>query len=444
MKLTFYGGAQEVGRLSLLLEDNAEGKSRNLMLDCGIKLGTETEYPQIGDDELRRVNNIVISHAHLDHSGYLPHLYSSGHRSKIFMTKPTRDLLGVLLADYSRIHEGKVTKTGRGHRRLFSEKDVAGVMESAKIVEYQEHFDADFKCSFHNAGHILGSAMTMIEHPLEDRRIIFTGDICMRKTRVLDPCVKHLKADTLIMESTYGGRDDLLPSYKESYHRMMTIINETLNQGGHVLIPSFAVGRAQEVLLALDDYMRSGAMRPTKIYVEGMINKAMKIYRHNAYYANEDIKKRILMSEDDPFKSPNFHVSRSKTREDVLKEPCIIVTTSGMLTGGPVQFYLERLGENPANTLIFVGYQAEGTPGSKVVAGERKLMIGEKEIELRMRVENIRLSGHADFNELLQFAKSIKGLKKIFLMHGEKTDLVEYLDGEYEVAIPKTLETHDV
>jgi predicted metal-dependent RNase len=432
MRVTFYGGAQEVGRACILLEEG----ERNLMLECGIKLGEKTEYPLLHDDELRRIRNITISHAHLDHSGYLPHIYSKRARPKIFLTKPTRDLMGVLLSDYQRIHRSKSEK------RLFGAKDVDDVMRDSAIVEYQQPINAGFKVTFHNAGHILGSSMIMIEE--EAQKILFSGDICMRKTRILDPCERNLSADTLIVESTYGGKNDVIPSYKESYQKMISIIKETLDRGGHVIIPSFAVGRAQEVLMALDDYMRSGAIPSTKIYIEGMIGKAMKIYRHNAIYANDDIKRRILMSEDDPFKSPNFHQPRSKTREDVLKEPSIIVTTSGMLSGGPVLFYLEKLGHDPKNTIIFVGYQAEGTNGSKVLKGERKIMIDDKEVELNCRVESVKLSAHADFNELVQYVKSVKGLKKVYLMHGEKTDLRDALEKDYEVVVPRLLETYSV
>jgi predicted metal-dependent RNase len=417
----------------MLLED----EKKNLLLDCGIKLGETTEYPLLHDDELLRIRNVAISHAHLDHSGYLPHVYSKKARPKIFMTKPTRDLTGVLLSDYQRIqaakHEG---------RRIFSSKDVEGVMKDANIMEYLEAFQADFTVHFHPAGHIMGSAMTMIEN--NGKKLLFSGDICMRKTRVLDPCERGLSIGTLIVENTYGSRDDIIPSHKESYQKMATIIKETLNHGGHVIIPSFAVGRAQEVLLALDDYMRSGAIPEAKIFIDGMIGKAMKIYRHNAIYANDDIKRRILMSEDDPFKSPNFHHPRSKTREDVLKEPCIIVTTSGMLSGGPVLFYLEKLGSDPKNALIFVGYQADGTTGSKVLQNDRKITIYGNEIELKLRVENIRLSGHADFNELIQYIKSMKGLKKVFLMHGDKTELRDAIEKDYETIVPRQLETYSI
>ena len=429
MRVTFFGGAEEVGRACILLE---QGR-KNLMLDCGIKLGEETEYPLIDDNELRRIRNITVSHAHLDHSGYLPHVYSKKARPKIFLTKPTRDLMGILLSDYQRIHSA-------ARKSLFSAKDVEGVMRDARLVEYKQQFTGDFRMMFYPAGHIVGSAMTMVK--MNNKRLLFTGDICMRKTRVLDPCERNLKADTLIMESTYGAKDALLPSYKDSYQTMVKLINRTLDHGGHVIIPSFAVGRAQEVLLALDDYMRSGALRQARIYIDGMIGKTMKVYRHNAIYANDDIKNRILMSEDDPFNSPNFFSPRTKTKKDVLKEPCIIVTTSGMLTGGPVHFYLEKLGDNPKNTMIFVGYQAKGTPGYKVLQGRNTIRTRKREVKLKLKVEKVRISGHADYNELLQFVRSVKGLKKIFIMHGEKPDLKEALEDKYEVVMPRLLENY--
>ncbi|HID72612.1 TPA: MBL fold metallo-hydrolase [Candidatus Micrarchaeota archaeon] len=432
MRLTFYGGAEEVGRSCVLLE---EGK-KNLMFDCGIKLGEKTEYPLLDDSELRRVRNVAVSHAHLDHSGYLPHVYFKKAKPKVFLTKPTRDLMGVLLPDYYRLHRGE-----RGTRKLFRQKDVDDVLRDANMLEYGQEGKGDFTFGFHRAGHIMGSGMI---HVKDGGGVLYTGDICTRKTRILDPCDQGIKAKTLICESTYGGKDDILPSYKEASQKMVSLINKTLDRGGHVVIPSFAVGRAQEVLMILDDYMRSGALRNTKIYIEGMIGKVMRIYRHNAIDANDDIKRRILMSEDDPFKSPAFAAPKSKKRDDVLKEPCIIVSTSGMLSGGPVMFYLEKLAGNPKNTMIFVGYQAPGTRGRKVLEGQKHVMVGEKEIEIKMQVERVRISGHADYNELLQFIKGMKGLKKIFLMHGEKTDLKDALEKDYEVVIPRTLETYAV
>jgi len=266
----------------------------------------------------------------------------------------------------------------------------------------------------------------------------------MRKTRVLDPCKQGLHAETLIVESTYGARGEIVPSLNEATAKLVKSARQTLDEGGHVVIPSFAVGRAQEVLLLLDEHMRRGALPKTKIFIEGMIGKVMRIHSQNPYHANNDIKKRILMSEDDPFRSPAFHSSKSKERKDVLKEPCIIVSTSGMLSGGPVLHYLERLGDNPKNKLIFVGYQAPGTRGRKVLDGERRIKIGKKEIELKMKIEQVRLSGHADFNELVRFVKGVKGLKKVFVVHGEKTDLADALGKRYEVIVPKLGESYGI
>lgn len=430
MRITFYGGAEEVGRSCVLIE---KGK-RNIMLDCGIKLGEKTEYPLISDSELKRVQNIAITHAHLDHSGYLPHVYHKGSKPDIFLTKPTRDLMGVLLSDYCRIHK-------EDSKQLFTQKDVDNVMKDTHMVEYHEPVKSSFEFTFHPAGHIIGSTMVHIN---ENKGVLYTGDICSRKTKILEGCEQNLKAETLIMETTYGGKDDVIPSYKETAGKLVASINKTLDKGGYVIIPSFAVGRAQEILLILDDYMRSGALKKCKIYVEGMIGKALRIYRHNAIHASEELKKRILMSEDDPFKAPSFHYSQTKTKEDVLKEPCIIVSTSGMLSGGPVLFYLTKLGKDPKNKMIFVGYQAPGTLGRKIMEGQRKIKIREKEIELKMQIDAVRISGHADFNELAQFVKGIKGLKKVFLMHGEKTDLKDALEKKYEVVIPRLLESYGI
>ncbi len=432
MRLTFYGGAEEVGRSCVLLEEG----NKNLMFDCGIKLGEKTEYPLLDDSELRRVRNVAVSHAHLDHSGYLPHMYTKNAKPKVFLTKPTRDLMGVLLPDYYRLHRGE-----RGVKKLFRQKDVDEVLRDAHMLEYGEEARSDFNFSLHHAGHIMGSGMV---HVKDQGGLLYTGDICTRKTRILDPCEKNIRAKTIICESTYGGKDDILPSYKEASQKMIGIINKTLDRGGHVIIPSFAVGRAQEVLMILDDYMRSGALQNTKIYIEGMIGKVMRIYRHNAIDANDDIKRRILMSEDDPFKSKAFCTPKSKKRDDVLKEPCIIVSTSGMLSGGPVMFYLEKLSGNPKNTMIFVGYQAPGTRGRKVLEGQKHIMVGDKEVEIKMQIERVRISGHADYNELLNFVKGIKDLKQVFLMHGEKTDLKDALEKDYEVIIPRSLETYGI
>ncbi len=426
IKMSFHGGVEEVGRSCYVIEH----ENKSIMLDCGIKLGEEIGVPQITTEKLNSVSEIFISHAHLDHSGYLPHIFSEGHIKNIIATKPTRDMMSVLLSDYRRIQE----------KPKFSQKDVDLVIKNIKMNEYGS-IKGKFNYELYNSGHILGSAMIRIGI---DEGILYTGDICTRSTRILEGCKKNISAKTLIVESTYGAKDDLIPSIKEEASRMVSLINETLKNGGFVLIPSFAVGRAQEILLMLDDYMQSGTLTKVPIYVDGMINKVLRIYRHNAIYANDEIKRKILMSDYDPFHSPNFKKPKTKDRSDVLAEPCIIVTTSGMLSGGPALFYLEKLSNDPKNLLLFAGFQAEGTNGRKILSGEKEIEIDEKKLKIDMKIEKLKISGHSDFNELLQFINGISGLKKVFLVHGESKDLCEYLEKKYEVIVPKIGEEFEI
>ena len=426
MKLTVYGGAQEVGRNCFLLE---EGKKR-LLLDCGIKLGEKVEYPIITDKELKGVKDICVSHAHLDHSGYLPHVFEKGFSPRINGTKPTHDLMEILLADYKRIGEG-VT---------FSQKNLNDIKKKFKTHEFGDWFRAGgFHAVSYNAGHILGSAMFLVE---EGKRLLYTGDISVRGTRLLDGCERGLPAEVVVIEGTYG--DEELPSTKESVSRIIKEINETLKEGGHVLIPSFAVGRGQEVLILLESYMRSGLIPEVPIYMDGMIKKAMRIYRQNSIYCKDEIKRRILMSEDDPFKSRHFHIPRRKDKRDVFKEPSIIVSTSGMLSGGPALGYLKHMAPNPKNKLIFVGYQAEGTLGAKILAGEKKPEIDGEEVELKLKVREVRLSGHSGKSEVVQFIKGMKTLETVVLIHGDQKaleNISEALGKDYNVVIPKEGET---
>ncbi len=430
MELSFYGGAKEVGRSCVVLKSS----KHSFMFDCGIKLGKGVEYPEIPEGALDKVRNVFISHAHLDHCGYVPHLYNVGKKLGVVSTKPTRDLMGVLLADYLRIQ--KLKKDVK-----FTTKDVNEVLRNTSMYGYGKHEINGLKFEFFNAGHILGSAMIRVE--VEGKKILYTGDVCTRNTRILEGVnAEGLEADIVISESTYSK--DVLPSVKDEIKRLVTIINDTLNRGGHVLIPSFAVGRGQELLLLLDDLMRSGVLPQAPIYMDGMISKAMRIYRQNVIYASEKIKMRILTSDDDPFKSKFFRVPRSKERTDVLRQPSIIVSTSGMLIGGPSVLYLQKLAGDKNSTLVIAGYQAQNTPGRALLEGERHIKVGDKEIDVKMDVESVRLSGHADKNELTAFLKSIKGVETIFLMHGEDPGALMDRLGKYEVVVPSMGQTFRV
>ncbi len=436
MKLTFFGAANEVGRSCIMLES---GKTK-ILLDAGIKLGKQIEYPLITDEEIKTLDGIVISHAHLDHSGYLPHIYSAGYTGFTYTTKPTFELTNVLVSDYMRIsNPANITKEG-----------LAAMQTHHKLVEFNEEFRIkDFAIKLLPAGHILGSAMIQVSD--SSHSLIYTGDINLRTTKLLDPAqTEGLQADTLITESTYGGSKDVFQPEKKTLDAMIASIRETINSGGKVIIPSFGVGRAQEVLLILDDYIKSGLMPKINLYMDGMIGKAMRIHRHNVIYCRDELQKRILMNDDDPFKSVNFHnviTRQARSRIMASSEAALIVTTSGMLTGGPVLKYLERLGGSSGNKLIFVGYQAEGTLGRQILEGAKSVQIDGRKVQFNMKVEKYNLSAHADRQQLMSLMGRIKGLKKIFIVHGEperSAELLESLKSKYEVFHPQPASSYSI
>jgi uncharacterized protein len=281
--------------------------------------------------------------------------------------------------------------------------------------------------------------------------LIYSGDLNLSKTKLLEGAdTKNITAKTLIIESTYGGRKDIFPNEGVVAQKTLKSINETLKLGGKVIIPSFAVGRAQEILLMLDDYINSGLLPKVPIYVDGMINKAMRIHRHNVIYCRKELQRRILMSDYDPFKSSNFIPIESKTQRAKAvstDESCIIVTTSGMLTGGPVIFYLSKLAGISTNKVILVGYQAEGTPGRQLQEGAKRIRFDKTVINIGLTVESQHLSAHADRPQLELMIKKINGLKNVFIMHGEKSkseELREDISSKYKAIVPKNEESFEV
>ncbi len=439
MKITFFGAAGEVGRSCIMVSSG----STSILLDAGVKLGSDDQFPKIEDGKLKEIDGIVISHAHLDHCGYLPHIYSAGYRNKTYVTKPTSELASVLINDYMHIsNPNNVTKEG-----------LQQLGKNYSLHEYKKEFKIkDLTITFIPAGHILGSALIKVSDGKET--LIYTGDINLTKTRLLDGAdLKGLKADILITESTYGGKDDIFKDEKETAKDMVNSTVETIKAGGKVVVPSFAVGRAQEVLFLLDDYMNSGVIPKVPIYMDGMINKAMRIHRHNVIYCRKELQRRILMSDADPFKSENFSIVEKKnirTKIATNDESSIIVTTSGMLSGGPIMYYLTKMAGNSLNKMILVGYQAEGTMGREMQEGAREITINDSKIRVEMAVETYHMSAHADRKQLESIPGKIADLKHIFIVHGERgkseylKSRLEELPKKYEVTVPNLGDSFEV
>jgi len=417
IRLTFLGGAREVGRSCLLVETP---KSK-ILVDAGVIASSQNGYPILDTPEfnINEIDAIVISHAHLDHVGFIPVIYEMGYDGPLYLTQPTLDLSTLLWLDFIDVMQRSSFKP------LFTIKGVKEAVKRAITLDYNEVTDIspDVRLTFYNAGHILGSAIVHLHVGDGWHNIVYALDQKFGRTNLLDPAFTNFqRVETLIIESTYGAKTDVMPSRKEVEEQFMQVVNKTMERGGICIIPSFSVERAQEVMAIL---VKNNFLYP--IYLDGMIWDANGIFTaYPEYYGKAMMKE--AMSGKDPFLSPIFkRISSSSEREKAWNDrPCIIISTSGMLTGGPVLEHLKHLAEDEKSTLIFVGYQAEGTLGRKIQKGWREIPIEEngKTIPLKINMEVYTadgLSAHSDRRQLLAYIGNLTSKpKRVFVVHGEE------------------------
>jgi KH/beta-lactamase-domain protein len=432
VRLVTLGAFHEVGRAAMLIQAG----SSSILLDSGINPGAQdpsSAYPRFDTDEfdLEKLDAVVISHAHLDHCGILPFLYKYGYDGPVYCSEPTQTLMTLHQLDYLDVHSRE------GEHSPYDQKDVREVVTHTIPLRYNVVTDVapDIKLTFHNAGHILGSSMVHLHIGEGLHNIVYSADFKFGRTMMLDPATALFpRAETLIIESTYGGPDDIMPDREGVEGRLVSIVNDTVEKGGKVLIPVPAVGRAQEIMLVLDAYMKNGALRELPIYIEGMVNEATAIHTAFPEYLVRDIKEQILHKDINPFQSEYFHpVTHPSDREEIIAGgPCVIIATSGMLEGGPAIDYFRHLAPDPRNTLAYVSYQVDGTLGNRIKNGLKEVSLyahdGKMEmVKVSMRVESIEgFSGHSDRNQLLGFIKRMTPKPtKIIVNHGErrKSDL---------------------
>jgi len=427
VRLVTLGSFREVGRSAMLIQAGAS----TVLLDCGINPGAQdpsSAYPRFDTDEfdLEKLDAVVISHAHLDHCGILPFLYKYGYDGPIYCSEPTQVLMTLHQLDYLDVHSRE------GEHSPFDQKDVREVVTHTIPLRYNVVTDVapDIKLTLHNAGHILGSSIVHLHIGEGLHNIVYSADFKFGRTMMLDPAMAQFpRAETLIIESTYGGPDDIMPDREGVEGRLVSIVNETVEKNGKVLIPVPAVGRAQEIMLVLDAYMRNGALRELPVYIEGMVNEATAIHTAFPEYLVRDIKEQILHQDLNPFQSEYFHpVTHPGDRDEIVAGgPCVIIATSGMLEGGPAIDYFRRLAPDPRNTLAYVSYQVEGTLGNRIKNGLKEVSLfgpdGKIEmVKCDMRVESIEgFSGHSDRNQLLGFIKRMMPKPtRIIVNHGER------------------------
>lgn len=427
VQVQFLGASKEVGR-SCVLVTTPESR---LLLDCGIKPGANSAseaYPRLDFTNLTldEIDAVIISHAHLDHVGFLPALFKYGYRGPVYCTEPTLPLMTLLFMDYLKVG------LGEGRALLYDMKDVREVIRHTITLPYSSVTDItpDTKLSFANAGHILGSAIVHLHIGEGLHNIVYTGDFKFAKVRLLEPASWNFpRAETLIIESTYGAKEDIMPEREEAERAFIASLNQTLGQGGKVIIPVPAVGRAQEIMLVLAEYMQRKELVEVPTFIDGMLNDVTAIHVSYADYLSRELRERIFINGEIPFLSEYFtFIEHAGRRDEAVREgPCIIVATSGMLEGGPVLHYLRELASDPKNKIVFVSYQVSGTLGRRILDGATEVQLMNEEgklqlVPIRAQVERIEgFSGHSDYNQLIRYAARLRPkLRQVLVNHGER------------------------
>ncbi len=429
IRLSALGGFREVGRSCILMQT----RDSNVLLDCGLNVGNINDrfpYFDVPEFSLRDLDAVIISHAHMDHCGLVPFLYKYGYRGPIYSTLPTRNLSTMHQLDFIQVCEKE------GVPSPYSKRDVKSTVLHTIPLSWGKVTDIapDIKLTLHNSGHILGSSMVHLHFGKGDYNFVYTGDFKFQKTRLLEKAaVKFPRVESLLIEATYGGPQDRIPSRQESEKELKQILNSTLKRGGKILVPVLAVGRAQELLIVLEEYISKGFIDKVPIFIDGLISEATAIHTANPDFLSSDLREKILHQGKNPFLSDYFEtVSAQEERLDIIKGgPCIIMATSGMLIGGPSVQYLKGLANDAKNSLVFVSYQVSGTLGSRIQRGFREFQYVDAKgrtqlVRLNLKVFTLEgFSGHSSRSQISQFLRRIQPRPKtIIVNHGEESKCI--------------------
>jgi len=423
VRMTSLGGFREVGRSCILMQT----RDSNVLLDCGLNVGNPNEkYPffEIPEFTVRDLDAIIISHAHLDHCGLVPFLFKYGYRGPVYSTLPTRNLSTMLQLDFVQICEKE------GMMSPYSKRDVKTTVLHTIPLSWGKVTDIapDIKLTLHNSGHILGSSIVHLHFGKGGYNFVYTGDFKFQKTRLLEKAnVKFPRVEGLLLEATYGGPQDRIPSRQESERELKQILNSTIKKGGKILIPVLAVGRAQELIIILEEFVTKGVIENVPVFIDGLISEATAIHTANPDFLSSDLREKILHQGKNPFLSDFFTtITSHEERLDVQKGgPCIIMATSGMLIGGPSVQYLRALANDKNNALIFVSYQVSGTLGNRIQRGFREFQYIDAKgrtqlVKLNLNVFTLEgFSGHSSRSQISQFLRRIQPRPKIVITnHG--------------------------
>jgi metallo-beta-lactamase family protein len=445
MKIKFLGAAREVTGSKHLIT-TAAGKK--ILLDCGMFQGkgleTDALNRNLGIDP-HTIDHIILTHAHIDHSGLIPYAFKNGFKGSVICTHATRALCAIMLPDSGFIQEHDVKWFNKKRARqglpqvepIYRKKDAEDCMSLFIGVPENRKFyiDSNIKVKFTNTGHMLGSGVASIEIEENGKttRIAYTGDIGRPSGRILRSPDAFPQCDYLITEATYGNR--LHPAHQEAENELLRVVKETcVNKGGKLIIPSFAIGRTQEVVFALNNYFNEGRLPKIEIYVDSPLAvNATDIFRLFRSSLNEEVA-RVMETDPDPFGFSSLHYIKNvddSKKLNMTKKPCVIISASGMMEAGRVKHHLANSISDPRNTILAVGYCAPSTLGARILEGEKEVSIFGLKHQVKADIERIEaFSGHGDYKEMMNFlqCQDKKQVKKVFLVHGEYESQQFYRD----------------
>lgn len=437
MKIKFAGAAGEVTGSKHLITFN----NKKILLDCGMFQGHRKEADEKNRNPLfdpKELDAVILSHAHIDHSGNLPLLTKGGYRGPIYCTHATRDLCNHMLCDSAYIQEREVEWMREKKKNadipdpLYTLEDAEDVLKLFHSVNYEQSFiveDGMVAC-FYDAGHILGSALVhLIMYDKQKKkhiRFCFTGDLGRRGLPILRDPQPIPETDVLISESTYGNR--LHASITTVNEDLAHVVNEVCKKGGKLIVPAFALERAQEIVYHLNVITKKKMIPEIPVYVDSpLAGNLTEVFRGHPECFDKKVYDEFIQHGDNPFGFGRLKYTRSVEESKSLNEkngPMIIISASGMCEHGRILHHLKNNLEDPKNTVLIVGYQAENTLGRKLVNGEKQVNIFGATYQVKASVYVMdAFSGHADRSDLLDYIGRINGLKKVFLVHGESTQL---------------------
>jgi len=439
MKLTFFGATRTVTGSKYLLEVNG----KNILIECGMYQGHRAEWLDRNSHlpfDSSRIDTLLLSHAHIDHSGVIPVLGKSGFRGPIFCTDATADLCRVMLMDSAHIQEQDAAFVTKKHAKkglppaepLYTQADTQAVLGQFQPIDSynRPRVVADgVTATWLDAGHMLGSAMIVIDIEEGGRkvRLAFSGDLGRGHNDILRNPDHPREADYLIVESTYGNREH--EPLADVNNRVCAIINRTVERNGKIIVPSFAVGRTQQLLYTLYEITKNRRVPALPIFVDSPLSlQATDVFRRHPECFNN-----VMMSRDNPFSTQNLtyvqSVEESKAINDFHK-PCIILSASGMAEAGRIRHHIKNNIEDDRNTILIVGWCAPHTLGSHLATGHKEVNIFGEPYKVRATVETIdAFSGHADKNELRAWAEQVTGpLRGIFVIHGDETPAMTFAE----------------